>query len=210
VARRGGFVSLLCRTDRFSLEINLNPLKGWMPERLEYKRFDSVRGDLGPMHLVYSVGQSDANEDVWLPASYHCEISKPSNRRKLPKHLQVVDGKLIVKRTGGDAGANFIENPPTTLIADVMLSSVSYKPLGDSDFQMQASVPDGLRVSMGDAPQLDYVWVDGKIVPWTDAMPFPRGARFLKGDGSRASVWFVGLNVVIITVLAFWSWRFRR
>lgn len=206
-------VVLACRLDECEFRVVLNPSKGWMAERIEFARTPSP-GDPGRAErLVYSVARSSSHDGVWLPELYQCEISKPSGKRNLPARVRVVDGALVVVPEGSEMGANSIEIPERTVVAEVALSSIDVGPLSASDFQIQTVVPDGLEVHMQDAQHLFFAWREGGIVPSTDeALRVLGRSRFVAGPGSPRS-WAVIAAFLLVPVASYFAirnWRTRR
>jgi hypothetical protein len=203
VSQRGescSLVVLTCETEEYALSIQLDPSKGWMADRLEFERTVSPKGDIRPDYCLYAVDRSSDHGGVWLPDLYHCKVSEPAGRQKLPENIRIVDGKIIIVPKGSRVGTDAIERPKATLIAEVTLSDVDLSPLHDSDFQLQTNIPNGTRVSMQDALHLEFVWRDGKIVPVTaETLEALRNSRFVGGPGSRR-FWLV-TNVVLLVAL---------
>jgi hypothetical protein len=70
----------------------------------------------------------------------------------------------------------------------------------DSDFSsLKTHIPNFTEVSMQDVPQIKYVWLDGKIVPYTDELALSR----LRGHGFIVSVreprfWLIAGGIILI------------
>jgi len=194
-------VVLTCETEDYEFSIRLDPAKGWMAERIEFTR-ETPTGESGrPDCCLYTVEDSSDHGGVWLPDLYHCKVSRPAGRHKLPKNVRMVDG--IVEILAGDAevGTDVIEKPKNTLIAEVTLSDIDLSPLRDSDFQLQTDIPNGTRVSMLDAHHLEFVWRDGKIVAVTDeSLKALANSKFFGGPGSRR-FWPVVLGTILFGIV---------
>lgn len=206
-------VVLACETEDYALNIGLDPSKGWMAERIELKRIASANDELRPDYCLYTVEHSSDHGGVWLPDSYHCEVSRPAGRQKLPDNVRMVDGKLIMVRGDAKEGEDSIERGKATLIAEVTLSDIDLSPLRDSEFQLETNIPNGTKVSMQDAQHLEFVWRDGKAVPVTDeALKALRGSMFLGGPGSPR-FWIVVFGFAIMSAILYLKindWRKNR
>lgn len=66
-----------------------------------------------------------------------------------------------------------------------------------------SKIPDGTEVYMDEVPPIRYVWLDGKIVPWTDelalALARGHGRGFIPGVGSPR-FWLMAIGVIMIAV----------
>jgi hypothetical protein len=54
-----------------------------------------------------------------------------------------------------------------SIVAEVAIQDVKLNQATDDDFKLKADVPNGVKVSMQDDFNLDYVWQDGQAVPKT-------------------------------------------
>lgn len=72
--------------------------------------------------------------------------------------------------------------------------------LTSQDFSIDGKIPNGTPVSMQDAPQLQYVWLDGKIVPKTDevALRIARGGHKFMPGPDEPRFWLMGVGIALI------------
>jgi len=70
-----------------------------------------------------------------------------------------------------------------------------------TDFRITTNVPDYTAVFMQDAPQIKYVWLNGKIVPLSDdvALARARGHGFMPGPDSPR-FWFVSIGILLLLI----------
>jgi hypothetical protein len=202
-------VVLTCETEEYEFHIRLDPAKGWMADRIEFARGAPTGEAARPDYYLYTVERASDQGGVWLPDLYHCRVSRPAGRHKLPKNVRIVDGKYIIVAGSAEMGADTVEKPKSTLIAEVTLSDVDLSPLRDSDFQLQTNIPDGTRVSMQDAHHLEFIWRDGKIVPVTaESLEALRDSKFLGGAGS-SRFWLVMSTLFLLALVLCLSIRHR-
>ncbi|MDR0609751.1 MAG: hypothetical protein LBG58_06550 [Planctomycetaceae bacterium] len=120
---------------------------------------------------------------VWLPTSYTCKIlstaSKPADNG--------TDDRVIYK---GESNFHW------TLSNYRIASNIQ-----DQYFKIQTNIPNWTKVSVMDAPQIDYVWFDGEIVPLTDeiALARIRGHGFIPGV-REPRFWFIAAGIFMVTL----------
>jgi hypothetical protein len=208
ITSHGTMVSLSCQTDEYNLEIRLDSAKGWMPQKFEYTRIKSSMDPKRPDSFLYEVDSSSSHDGIWFADSYHCRTKNPSGERSLPPGLKVVDGKLTIVPADTELGSSAIKQPAQTLIAEVSISDLRFNSLSESDFRLQATIPNGLAVHMQDARHLKFAWLDGEIVPVTDpALLALRKAQFRGGIGSPRLWLVVGNLLLLFSVVCFTVYR---
>jgi hypothetical protein len=90
-----------------------------------------------------------------------------------------------------------------TTKSDITFSKVVFnKNFRDQDFEIGRliKIPNGTPVSMNDAPQIEYVWMDGEIVPKTDevALAIARGGhKFIPGP-QEPRFWLIALGIIMM------------
>ena len=206
-------VTLACETGEYKVTIRLDSSKGWMADEIEFKRTLPTKEGGRVDYSLYTVKHSRNHGGVWLPDLYDCKVSQSAGQQKLPGNVRMVDGKIVIMAGRAKLGTDVIEKPRATLIAEVSLSDMDLLPLHDSDFRLQTEIPNGTRVSMQDAPHLQFEWEGGRIVPVTaETLDALRRSRFLGGPRSRR-FWLVG-NVLIVFALLLYvllrRWRKAR
>jgi hypothetical protein len=192
------------RSGDFQLEVWLDPKCNFAARRLTYTRSpDRVGFD--------EIAECDANvatfrqiDGHFFPATFRVEILRAGGTAKPPPK----DAKLVF-------------SPVQTLsqdrreIDDVMVKEIQINPAwSPSDFALRMKVPNGTKVSMHDAPQLNYVWQDGKVVPGLHA-----GAAAAAGNARFSAtpprshrlgiIASIASITVLILVLALRFYRFR-
>jgi hypothetical protein len=95
-----------------------------------------------------------------------------------------------------------IQTSSNKVTYEYLLSDVSFSTLSEKDFQFSLSLPNGTSVYMQDAPQIQHVWLDGKIVPRTDEamLAIVRGGnKFMPGPESPR-FWFLTISILLILI----------
>jgi hypothetical protein len=70
----------------------------------------------------------------------------------------------------------------------------------DHSLKLKTKIPNGNPVEMQDVPQIQYVWMDGKIVPKTDevALAIARGGhKFIPGP-DQPRFWLIALGIIMM------------
>jgi hypothetical protein len=70
----------------------------------------------------------------------------------------------------------------------------------EKEFPIMSKIDNGTDVSVGDTPQIQYVWMDGKIVPKTDEvmLAIARGGhKFIPGP-NESRFWFIALGLFLM------------
>lgn len=202
VQQSGDSVLLTCKTDDYELSLKLQPSKGWMSERIDYRRTDSEEDPTRPSRISCVVEQSTRQDGIWFPTVYRLDESYPAGKQQLPPNMRRVNGGLVMVQEGSNLGSRFIERKAQSAMSEVSLSEIEVNSVSDADFRLHASVANGVKVYMRDAPHLDFVWLNGAPVPSADAMPaLLNDPEFLGGHGS-SRFWLLVANGVLLSVLA--------
>ena len=85
---------------------------------------------------------------------------------------------------------------------EYLLSDVNFAALSEKDFQFSLNLPNGTSVHMQDARQIQYIWLDGKIVPKTDEamLAIARGGhKFMPGPDSPR-FWLMAIGIILILI----------
>jgi hypothetical protein len=78
--------------------------------------------------------------------------------------------------------------------------------LSKSDLKIAEPIPNYTEVSMQDAPQIQYVWLDGEIVPLTDELALARIREHGFIPGVREPrFWFIAAGAVLIFLSIFFK-----
>jgi hypothetical protein len=74
------------------------------------------------------------------------------------------------------------------------------KSLNENDFRLTSPIANGTQVHIRDAPQIDYVWHDGKIVPKTDEvmLDIARGGHKFMPGPDNPRFWMMLLSIILI------------
>ncbi|MCA9259526.1 MAG: M56 family metallopeptidase [Planctomycetales bacterium] len=150
----------------YEIKMQLSRSKGWMAERIDFVR-TAIPGRPQVVKSSYIVDESKEFDGIWFPIAYHCTIESSAGSEKLPSGVRIKNGVVTMQldKDGKPSGSSFTNRPAATLIAEVTLQNVVLNKATDKDFNLRADVPNGTRVWLQDAINLDYMWLDGKAVP---------------------------------------------
>jgi len=110
-----------------------------------------------------------------------------------------------VTATWKQEGDNYVQVPVVMESAfEVGLELSDYKlnrKFNDGDFSLTKKVPNGTPVYMQDAAHIEYIWLDGKIVPKTNKamLALLRGHKFMPGPG-EPRFWLMLIGIILILV----------
>jgi hypothetical protein len=186
----------------------LDPSLGYTARRIRYEKHGSPRHS--QQFDVQRFQQQDGLFVVAEATSTCIDGSQPVLSPIVGE--KVVDGKRVEVRNqpARDAKGNVVVAPERRYLRTVKLVGLDFHPqFSDGDFEISQSIRNGTKVNMRDAPHLNYMWEDGKIVPGLDAeaLATARDAQFRAGGGGR---WlFRGLSAGVFLVLIGWL-LFRR
>jgi hypothetical protein len=125
----------------------------------------------------------------------------------------VIGGKTVREyEPARDAKGEVMMSPAYTTVWDVHLVDIDFDPkFTEDEFKVSQPIPNGTKVTMQDAPQLKFVWEDGKIVPALDAkaVAAAREAKFRGGRGS-GRLWMFGLGLVLVLIVLVLTWYHRH
>jgi hypothetical protein len=81
------------------------------------------------------------------------------------------------------------------------LSDVSFDSLSEEDFRFSMILLSGTAAYMQDAPHIEHMWLNGRIVPKTDEtiLELLRGNGFMPGTDSPR-FWMIWLSVLLIVI----------
>ncbi|MCP4541058.1 MAG: hypothetical protein GY832_28310 [Chloroflexi bacterium] len=152
---------------------------------------------------THFVAQEASVTDIFFP--------RPIMSPMVEEEMRDGEVALVHKPATDESGRPIIASQESYL-REIHLVSVDFDPqLVDGDFQLSQALPNGTKIEMQDAWQLDYIWKDGEIVPALDrnALASTEDARFISGrDSSR--LWMVLTGAaLLLAVLGFklYDWR---
>ncbi len=147
------FLSGKSRTWRFSFW--LDPGRKYVPRKISAVR-DRERIQLSDVvECEFKAGALIEKAGHFFPNKYQIEVVLAGGTPAPPPK----DSRVTFQRAPG-------QRPDTRMTADVELSEVEVTPRWTMNaFAPQTKIQNGTRVQMLDAPQLNYQWVDGKVVP---------------------------------------------
>ncbi len=159
---------------------------------------------------VYSVKTLEEKDGRYFPMKYQVDMVCPGGKPQPPPPSKVqIPGLNEMPQTGPISSRR--------TVADVEMTKVEISPSWtEKDFAFQKTISNGTRVVMLDARHLNYVWVDGKVVPGLSAaaLSAARNAQFsgVLPKKKRSSFVVVALTLLLVCLIAifFWRWRFKN
>jgi len=174
---------------------------------------------------VYQLIASDENGryEIWLDPtldnmpvkiSYACAPNINRSNAKffsfdvsVDDHL-IQNGVFIPRKFTIVINGNYqwYENNKLNIIPTVQtvlgeISNVAIRPdLSENELRMSLQIPNYSVVSLQDVPQIDYVWLDGRIVPKTDeiALAIARGNHGFLPAPQEPRFWFMVLGLGLL------------
>ena len=155
-------------TGEYQLTVELSRSKGWMPLRVDFTR-QETHGKHMLLKSTYLVDESQQIDGIWFPVAYRCTTEQSAGLQQLPPGIRVKDGVTTFQsdKNGNPRGIYFDKREAMSIVAEVAIQDVKLNQATDDDFKLKADVPNGVKVSMQDDRNLDYVWQDGQAVPKT-------------------------------------------
>ncbi|MDR1493396.1 MAG: hypothetical protein LBT05_11840 [Planctomycetaceae bacterium] len=76
-------------------------------------------------------------------------------------------------------------------------------------FSFKTKIPNGTKATLFDAQQIEYVWMDGKIVVKTDevALAIARGGRKFIPGPDEPRFWMMALGIIMMLIGGGWKLR---
>jgi hypothetical protein len=108
---------------------------------------------------------------------------------KFPTYYDYSDSQVVPNQ-------KVLKGKGTTKIDNITITDNS----NPKPFSFKTKIPNGTKVILFDAQQIEHVWMDGKIVPKTDeiALAIARGDyKFIPGP-NEPRFWFIALGLILI------------
>ena len=183
---------LLCKNEEYECKIWFDPAKDYAAEKISIRRITPPELAVLFSTCEYTVQQFESIDGRWFPVKFHVVESYTGGKVELnlPPGLELAISEEMKK-----------PRPPRTTIADVTLSNIKFPTFSSDDFRIKEAIPDGTPVSMQDALQIEYIWMDGKAVPKTDdaMLALARGHKFMPGV-SEPRFWLMAVGLVMLLV----------
>jgi len=111
-------------------------------------------------------------------------------RQNVGRTYEQKDGKPVEKLFITEGKRRYVE------ISDVRFD----KPLGDDSFRLTSPIIDGTQVHIRDAPHIEYIWFDGKVVPKTDEimLAIARGGHKFMPGPAEPRFWMLTIGIILI------------
>lgn len=181
-------------SDHFVFQISLDVDHDYAIKTFELKRRDQNIKAGETKTYAYNVDSYWKYEGTFIPNT--AAFSSQLQGGDLINEMGIVFGQVKSEPIG--AKYHLVHDP-----------SVGHAPIIDEKkFESIIKIiPDGTSVTMQDAPQIEYIWLNGKIVPKTDALmlAIARGNhKFIPGP-REPRFWLLLLGIVGILVGGGWK-----
>ncbi|MDR2706810.1 MAG: hypothetical protein LBC02_13600 [Planctomycetaceae bacterium] len=167
------------KKDRY--ELWLDPTLQFMPVRISYLcDREMERKNVNYFTFDFVIESFNKSNSIPLPQKYTIKIE--GSHRWYEK--------------------NVLKSIPSTetIQGEIIVTSVGHS-FSEKDFKITMPIPNYTEVSMQDAPQIEYVWLNGEIVPLTDeiALARIRGHGFIPGV-REPRFWLITAGIILITL----------
>lgn len=170
----------------------VNPSKNHALYRIRYQ-IDEKSSPGGEMvffdYLPKSFQQFDEH---WLPTEYNFDYGVLTMNYDYDDKMNLVPGKI----TRGDAKYS------------VKLDNIKVNTtVPEKIFAIKTAIPNGTKVSMLDAPQIEYIWFDGKIEPKTDDLMLrvARGDHGFMPGVREPRFWLMTIGLLLIVIAIYFK-----
>jgi hypothetical protein len=161
------------------------PSQNYSLYRIQYK-IDEKSSPGGEMiSFDYKPKNFQQYGDIWLPSDYNYDYTMLTINYEYDKNMVLVPGKL----TKGSQS-------PSVKLENIKVNAN----IPNRVFSIKTKIPNGTRVTVLDAQQIEYVWFDGVIEPKTDdlMLRIARGGhRFMPGVG-EPRFWLIATGLFFI------------
>lgn len=156
----------------------------WMLKKIEYKKISSSLQSGEMTSCEIELGSFVAlNQELSFPTIYK-------------EHSSAVVSQEVIHNGKRQWEPVVSTNERVDILSQVVLHSVSQT----GHFAIDSQIPNGTTVYMQDAPQIQYVWMDGKAVVLTDevALRIARGNHGFMPGPKEPRFWFIFFGIVLM------------
>jgi hypothetical protein len=164
--------------EKVRYELWLDPTLQFMPVRISLYDTETERNDVNYFTFDFVIESFSKLKSIPLPQKYSIKIETAHQWYE----------------------KNVLKSIPSkeTIQGEISVTSVGHS-FSEKDFKITMPIPNYTEVSMQDALQIQYVWLDGEIVPLTDeiALARIRGHGFMPGV-REPRFWLIAAGVGLI------------
>ncbi|MDR3111226.1 MAG: hypothetical protein LBU65_16280, partial [Planctomycetaceae bacterium] len=180
---------------KLSVDSSASILFIWLDVKAKFamrKMLASIKkpADGEPSEIQYTVDGFTESGGIKVPTGFTAKTTIPAYtliRNNIPEGLKIEKQTKIQERivTNIVKFITFDVNPELTV----------------ADFLPKANIPNETEVKVLETPQIKYVWLDGKIVPFTDELALARlrGHKFIPGV-REPGFWFMAAGIIMIVI----------
>ncbi|MGL6193800.1 MAG: hypothetical protein ACRC2T_03150 [Thermoguttaceae bacterium] len=186
-------VAVSISTDNYMMQISFMPQYGYAIKKLRIQRNTPVT-DLNLLkenspydYYEYLVKEFGETASVYYPKKFSVSIMGVQAMYDFDEKKNEYVGKF--------------QKSPTSMVYTID-SFVPDKSLTPAMCAIKTTIPNGTPVYMQDAPQIEYIWMDGKIVPKTDELmlAIARGGHKFMPGVSEPRFWLMAIGLIVIIV----------
>jgi hypothetical protein len=206
---QGGLIRLSGADADLSLEVWLDPALQYCPKKIVFQRNLKNEVPRAIIKYAYEVERVQFVDGYPFPATYTVVCGRAGGKLGTFPEPGIAEAKA-----GTAQMKEYIVQPDTLTYRGQVVEAMAVPSLSPADFALTTKIPDGVRVRMVDAPQLEYRWFQGQVVPATD----PRVLAAVQKASFQAApsqshpvrVWLAIASVAVLgVVMAILLWRGR-
>lgn len=190
-----------------SAEIYVDPERGYMPTGILW-RCEEASTDGGFAGFAYKVNDAKSLDGVHFPVEYSMELELNPTVTELPPGARMVDGVMTID-PNGEGARQTITSPKKSFSVKGKLSDTALGIAMPGMSDLVYSIDDGTKITMVDAPQLDFVWDSGAIKVMTNEGELSlTDHRFKRSSQGGYLAWAIVCAVIAGTGI--FAWLIRR
>ena len=121
------------------------------------------------------------------------------NNRLFPQKMSSAFEMLLRDTVKSDRNSESVfKNSFVVFFANIEIN----RNISGSDFQIKTPIPNGTPVTIQSAPQIQYIWFDGKIVPKTNEamLAVARGNHKFMPGPDEPRFWLMAIGIILILI----------
>lgn len=191
------------------LTVQVDPLRQGMPIRIVWNApIDHPTSKYSK--IEYAVVDSARVNGVEFPQRTMTTFVKPERVRALPPGVKRIDGMLVLIPPDNNEGPQTEVSKGSELVSQCTFSEISVYPESIVEYVPRTSIDDGTRVTMMDAQQLQFVWLDGQIQALTNDGVLSMSEYRFQAERTNSTTWMVIGIFVFVCIASVWFFNRRR
>ena len=139
------------------------------------------------------INQKEASDGETITMTISFDKFIDVNGVKVPTFYESFHSMVYMKDPSGVYNSKF-----ATEIKNITITENS----NPTPFSFQTKIPNGTRAVLFDAQQIEYIWLDGKIVPKTDEamLAIARGNHKFMPGPDEPRFWLMAIGIILILI----------